>query len=152
MSAPIIPVSSPPRSDISASFLKIAPSIFRARSVTESSHSNGNPGLSSNSRVPPDKIALRVEDSPPIESPTGDVLSVPPTISSSEFTVAWRESVSHANIHALHLPPGADMSSLPIPAFSSSSASHLSGATEFKLLLQDLNFLELNRALLFLKL
>ncbi|XP_057768461.1 mitogen-activated protein kinase kinase kinase 5-like isoform X2 [Salvia miltiorrhiza] len=96
MSAPTSPVSSPPPTDIYITPL----AVFHARSVPEIPHSNGNTQLSYHHRMHSNKIfALRVEDK----------------ISS--------ESISHANVHTLPLPPGADM---PTPT---SSTSHLSGPT-----------------------
>lgn len=108
MSAPTSPVCSP-----SPSYHRISPAIFRARSEPR----NRNTGLSCSYQIPLDKIS----GDPPLESRTvssySHVQSAP--LEPSKISLEWRESFCHANVHTLPLPP----------LSSTSSTSHLSGAT-----------------------
>ncbi|XP_042062125.1 mitogen-activated protein kinase kinase kinase 5-like isoform X1 [Salvia splendens] len=129
MSAPTSPVCSP-----SPSYHRVPPAIFRARSEPRNPHCNGNTGLSCSYQMPLDKISGASAEDPPLITQTvsshSHVESAPGAGLPEPFkiTLDWRESFSHANVHTLPLPPGADM---PTPLSSSSSTSHLSGATNF---------------------
>ncbi|KAL8528649.1 hypothetical protein ACS0TY_006190 [Phlomoides rotata] len=125
------PVLSPRRSDMMANYYFTPPGIFQVWSAPDAPYSDGNMGLSFNYRMPFEKKASSVDNSP-LQSPRVSShfpLAGLPTKISSETSVARWESNAQATVHPLPLPPGASMPSQPNSNFPIASTSDFSGAS-----------------------
>lgn len=122
------PALSPRPSDTMPNYYITPPGVFHVWSAPDAPYSDGNMGLSFNHRMPYEKNAASVDNSP-LQSPKVSshypLVGLPTKISSE----TRRESNAQATVHPLPLPPGASLPSQPTSIFPIASTSDFSGAS-----------------------